>query len=117
MTRVRFNTPLASPTRSARAGQIVDLPAEEAEQRVKARQCVYVDTPPVPGGTTEGDSPEPDAPQDDVVLEKLTVEQLKAYAAEQEISLDGAGKKAEILDRITTVLAEREADEDGGDGG
>lgn len=111
MTRVRFTRRMASPTRSARPGDVLDLPPAEAEQRVKAGQCDYVDTPPVPGGTTDGDD---DQEPEQVVLEKLTVKQLEAYAAEQEIDLNGASKKAEILDRITSVLAEREADEDGG---
>lgn len=42
-------------------------------------------------------------------LEKRTVEELKAYADEQDIDLGPAAKKAEILDVITAELAKREA--------
>lgn len=53
---------------------------------------------------------DPAEPEADKPLEKRTVEQLKAYAAAQEIDLGDAGKKAEILDAITTELARREAE-------
>lgn len=111
MTRVRFEHPMASPTRSARAGQVLDLPPEEAARRVEARQCVYTDdAPSIPDETAE--AAKPAGPEADKPLEKRTVDQLKVFAAEQEIDLGDASKKAEILDRITTELARREAEND-----
>ncbi|MGI5443819.1 SAP domain-containing protein [Streptomyces shenzhenensis] len=113
MTRVRFQRRMASPTHTARPGDVLDIPAGEAAQRVKAGQCTYVDAPAAPGPAAEDGGQEPKEPMEPGAagsgLDKLTVDQLKAFAAEQDIDLDGTARKAEILDRIITVLAEREA--------
>jgi hypothetical protein len=56
--------------------------------------------------------PAVDDEQDGPPLEKRTVDQLRAYAAEHEIDLGDASKKAAILDAITTELQRREAEAD-----
>ena len=102
MRRVTMNTLYAGPDRSVQAGQSADFDDAEAAALVAAGYAVY-----------EGDTlPRPEAGQepDDKPLEKRTVEQLKAYADEQKIDLGDASKKAEILDKITSELARREAE-------
>lgn len=106
---------MASPTRSARPGDVLDLPEDEAAQRVASRQCVYVDAPAALGDPAQEPDTEPPGVDPAVDLSELTVAQLKEYAAKQEIDLDGASRKIEIIDRIFAVLAEREAEDGDGD--
>lgn len=109
MRRVTMKTLYAGPDRSVPAGATAAFDDAEAEALVRGGYGVY-----------EGDSrPKPvsSAEPADKPLDKQTVEQLKAYAAQHDIDLGDAGKKAEILDRITTELERREAEADDGDGG
>ncbi|WP_432193806.1 hypothetical protein [Streptomyces sp. bgisy027] len=111
--RIEFTRPVASPTLTARAGEIRDLPEAEALKRIDAGHAVAVDQPKprlrdrLPGRRKT----EPKAEQkaaEDTPLEKLTVEQLKAYADAQDISLPEKAKKDELLAVITAALEERE---------
>ncbi|MGW1035011.1 hypothetical protein ACWD4Z_22845 [Streptomyces antibioticus] len=104
MRRVTMKTLYAGPTRSVPAGATAEFEDAEAEALVTGGYGVYEgDTRPIP---ESADKP----------LDKQTVEQLKAFAAEHQIDLGDAAKKAHILDAITTELARREAeaDDDGG---
>ncbi|WP_282703244.1 Rho termination factor N-terminal domain-containing protein [Streptomyces sp. CC219B] len=109
--RIEFTRTVASPTLSARAGQVLDLPEEEALKRIKAGHAVAVDQPRprlrdrLPGRR----KPESQAePQDDgKTLEKMTVEQLTAYADELDISLPPDGRKADLVAAIEAELKER----------
>lgn len=109
--RVQFTRPVASPGLSATAGQILDLPDEDALKRIEAGHATAVDQPKTSlrerflgrSGKTGPDT-EPDAKP----LDKLTVEQLKAYADEHDISLPEAGKKADLVAAIEAELTERE---------
>lgn len=114
MTRVQFTRPVASPTLSATAGQILDLDDDEAQRRIDAGHCTPLDEPGkgrLIDRVRRALTPDPDS-GDDKPLEKRTVEQLKAFAAAREIDLGDASKKAEILDAITTELARREGEAD-----
>uniref|UniRef100_A0AAU1ZZF2 Rho termination factor-like N-terminal domain-containing protein n=1 Tax=Streptomyces sp. NBC_00093 TaxID=2975649 RepID=A0AAU1ZZF2_9ACTN len=113
--RVEFTRPVASPGLSAHAGQILDLPEDEALQRIEAGHCTAVDQPKPSlrekffsrkGKSGSGTAPaaEPDAKP----LDKMTVEQLRAYADEHDISLPEDGKKADLLAAIEAELADRE---------
>lgn len=113
--RVEFTRPVASPGLSAYAGQILDLDEDEALKRIEAGHCTAVDQPKPSlrerflgrsGKTRPGAAPaaEPDAKP----LDKMTVEQLRAYADEHDISLPEDGKKADLLAAIQAELTERE---------
>lgn len=112
--RVEFTRPVASPGLSAYAGQILDLPDEDALQRIEAGHCTAVDQPKQSlrekflgrrGKSRPDAAPtEPDARP----LDKMTVEQLKAYADEHDISLPEVGKKADLVAAIEAELTERE---------
>ncbi|WP_432135868.1 hypothetical protein [Streptomyces sp. bgisy154] len=114
--RVEFLRPIANPTLNARVGQVVDLPDDQALQRIRAGHAVAVDQPRarlrdrLPGRRKQA-GPKDSTPADKP-LEERTVDQLKAYAAEHDIDLGDATKKAQILDAITSELARREADAD-----
>ncbi|GEC02959.1 hypothetical protein SSP24_06140 [Streptomyces spinoverrucosus] len=111
--RVQFTRPVASPGLSASAGQILDVPEDDALARIELGHCVAVDPAPKPRlrdrlpGRRKSE-PKPKAAEDKP-LDKLTVEQLKAYAEEQDISIPEDGKKADILAAITEALAQRAA--------
>ncbi|MFM9634377.1 hypothetical protein ACKI10_43350 [Streptomyces galilaeus] len=106
--RVQFIRRVASPTLTAQPGQIIDLPDEQALKRIKAGHCTAVDQPKarlrdrLPGRRKE------DAGPGDKPLDKLTVDQLKAYADEHDISLPESNKKADILAAVTAALEERQ---------
>lgn len=108
--RVQFTRPVASPGLSASAGKILDLPEDQALTRIELGHCVAVDPPKprlrdlLPGRRKA----KPEAAEDKP-LDKLTVDQLKAYADEHDISIPEGGKKADILAAITEALAQREA--------
>ena len=108
--RVEFTRGVASPTLSARPGQIRDLSEAEALKRIEAGHAVAVDQPRtrlrdrLPGRR----KPEQKTVPEDRPLEKLTVDQLRAYAEEQDISLPEKAKKDELLAVIAAALEERE---------
>ncbi|GGN47803.1 hypothetical protein GCM10011578_101590 [Streptomyces fuscichromogenes] len=109
--RITMKTLSAHPDGTLEIGKTYEVPGQCGEERaaelldggyaVLAEEDLSADDP----GPAEAADPEADKP-----LEKRTVDQLKAYAAEHGIDLGDAGKKAEILDRITTELARREAE-------
>lgn len=93
MRRVTMKTLYAGPDRSVAAGHTADFEDAEAEGLVAGGYGVY-----------EGDTrPKPEAEAEDKPLDKRTVEQLKAYAAAQEIDLGEASKKADILAVISAA--------------
>jgi hypothetical protein len=107
--RVQFTRPVASPGLSASAGQILHLPDDEALTRIELGHCVALDQPkPRLRDRLLGRSKAEPKAAADKPLDKLTVEQLKAYADEHDLSIPEDGKKADILAAITDALAERE---------
>ncbi|TQE35469.1 hypothetical protein [Streptomyces ipomoeae] len=110
--RVRFERRVASPTLTAQPGQVLDLPDEVAEARIKAGHCVPVDQPKQGLGErlrrAVKSKTEPKTEQQDTPSEKWTVEQLKAYADEHDISLPPDGRKADLVAAIEAALKERE---------
>ncbi|MEV7282870.1 hypothetical protein [Streptomyces sp. NPDC093111] len=107
MKRVTMHTLYAGPSGSVGVGQTGQFDDEEAEQLVAGGYGVYADAPraraarrAAPDG---GDKP----------VERMNVEELKAYAAEHDIDLGDATKKAELLATVIAEL-ERRRDEDDG---
>ncbi|WP_405930325.1 hypothetical protein [Streptomyces sp. NBC_00827] len=100
MKHITMKTLYASATRSVQAGQTAEFEDAEADALVAGGYGVY-----------EGDT-RPRPRQVEVVelkdkpLEKQTVDQLTAYAAEHEIDLGDATKKADILAAITAAAQE-----------
>lgn len=98
MKRVTMKTLYAGPGRAVQAGQTAEFEDSEAAALVAGGYGVY-----------EGDTrPRPETEAGDKPLEKQTVEQLKAYAAEHDIDLGDAAKKADILAAIAKASAEEE---------
>jgi len=113
--RVEFTRPVASPGVSAYAGQILDLPEEDALKRIEAGHCTAVDQPKqslrekfLGRRGKSGSDTAPPAEPDAKPLDKMTVEQLKAYADEHDIPLPEAGKKADLIAAIEAELTDRE---------
>jgi hypothetical protein len=111
--RVQFTQRVANPEFSARPGQILDLPDDQALKRIEAGHCTPVDEPKAGlldrlRGRKPKAAPGPGAGSQDTALEKLTVEQLKAYADERDISLPPDGRKADLLAAIEAGLKDRE---------
>jgi hypothetical protein len=102
--RVQFTQRVANPKFSARPGQVLDLPDEEALKRIGAGHCTPVDQPKTSLlGRIRGRKPKADqapGPAEDKALEKLTVEQLRAYADSYDISLPPDGRKADLVAAI-----------------
>ncbi|MFC8276257.1 hypothetical protein ACFUJR_27750 [Streptomyces sp. NPDC057271] len=101
-------------------GAIVDMDDAEAARRIAAGDCRPVDEPrrrkaarakAATGGTETGGDGQDGPPP----VEEMTVDQLKAFAAGQEIDLGDAKKKAELLAVVVAEL-ERRRDEDEGAG-
>ncbi|WP_433406873.1 hypothetical protein [Streptomyces sp. CA-146814] len=112
---------------TAPAGAIIDLPTKEAHRRIAAGDCKPLEdstrptratprvldrTPGTPPATPITPATPPPVQTPDVPVEKMTTEQLRAYAAKEEIDLGSATRKDEIR---TVVLAEleRRRDADG----
>lgn len=109
--RITMKTLSAHPEGTLENGQTYEVPGQCSEERaaelLDGGYAVLAEEDLAaagPGARAEADT------DTDKLLEKRTVEQLKAYAAGQEIDLGDASKKAEILDKITTELARREAE-------
>lgn len=98
-------------------GSIVDMDDDDAEQRVAAGDCRPLDEPRKkrgrPAKTTT--APPPPPPGEPVAVEDMTVDQLKAYAAEHDIDLGDARLKDELRATVAAEL-ERRRDEDEGTG-
>ncbi|MFJ5059027.1 hypothetical protein ACIP96_06360 [Streptomyces nigra] len=109
--RITMKTLSAHPDGTLEIGQTYEVPGqcskERAQDLLDGGYAVLTDEDPA-----TAERAEPAAADDDKPLEKRTVEQLKAYAAEREIELGDASKKAEILDKITTELERREAEDE-----
>ncbi|MCM8550063.1 SAP domain-containing protein [Streptomyces sp. STCH 565 A] len=118
--RVQFTRAVASPTLAARPGQIVDLPDVQAQQRIDAGHAVAVGQPkprlrdrlpgrrrtePRTSAKESTVSQTRDGAGDGKALEKLTVDQLKEYADERDISLPDGGRKADLVAAIVAALS------------
>jgi len=107
--RITMKALSAHPDGTLENGQTYEVPGQCSEERAQelldGGYAVPADEDP-----SSADAAKPAEPVDDKPLEKRTVDQLKAYADEQDIDLGDASKKAEILDAITTELARREAE-------
>ncbi|THA78409.1 hypothetical protein E6R60_05865 [Streptomyces sp. A0642] len=123
--RVQMLRLMANPDHgTVQAGAVVDLPATEARKRIAAGDCK-----PLEGDAPRGGAPGPDrtpaAPQTtpltpadtpDVPVEAMTVEQLKAYADEQDIDLGDAKKKDDIRALVAAELERRRDADENSDG-
>ncbi|MFE4691746.1 hypothetical protein ACFRH6_17005 [Streptomyces sp. NPDC056749] len=108
--RVQMLRLMANPDHgTVQAGTVLDLPAAEARKRIAAGDCKPLDSD-TPRRTSPAPAPPADAP--DVPVEAMTVDQLRAYAAEQSIDLGDAKKKEDIR---ALVVAELEARRDSDD--
>lgn len=111
--RITMKTLSAHPDGTLEIGKTYDVPAqcsrERADELLDGGYAVLEDADPA---TADPAAAEPDTGDETKPLEKRTVEQLKAFAAEEDIDLGDASKKAEILDKITAELARREAESD-----
>lgn len=107
--RITMKTLSAHPDGTLENGQTYEVPGQCSEERavelLDGGYAVLADEDLAAADPAKSAEPEADTP-----LDKMKVDELKAYAAEQEIDLGDASKKAEILDRITTELARREAE-------
>lgn len=107
--RITMKSLSAHPDGTLENGQTYEVPGQCSEERAKdlldGGYAVLADEDPATATPAE-----PTASEDDKPLEKRSIEQLKAYASEHNIDLGDAVKKAEILDKITTELARREAE-------
>ena len=75
---------------------------EDVDSLVKSGAIVLV--PPQPKGAAESEGEE----NEDKNLEEMTVNELKAYAAEKEIDISRVEKKADILAAIKAAESEGE---------
>ena len=119
---ITMKTLAASPEGALEAGRTYRVPDDVARDRALelldggyAVQGESEDAPPVSarkGGRTAAQTPPPPPAGGAATeaLEKLTVDQLKELADEQDIDLGPATKKAEILEVIGAELARREAE-------
>lgn len=107
--RITMKSLSAHPDGTLENGQTYEVPGqcstERAQELLDGGYAVLADEDPATADRTETDEPAGDKP-----LERYKVDELKAFAAEQDIDLGDAGKKAEILDKITAELARREAE-------
>ncbi|NML55669.1 hypothetical protein HHL19_36380 [Streptomyces sp. R302] len=98
---------------NAPAGAIVDMDPADAARRIAAGDCKPVDEPPKkrrPAAPAPASAPPGDGPE--AAVEDMTVEQLKAYAAAEDIDLGAATRKDEIRAAVVAALEQRR-DEDG----
>ncbi|WP_060880164.1 hypothetical protein [Streptomyces scabiei] len=99
MRRVTMKTLYASPERTVQAGATAEFEDAEAEGLVAGGYGVY-----------EGDTrPKPESADKpvDKPLDRMTVEQLRGYADEHDISLPPDGKKADLVAAIEAELQAR----------
>ena len=102
--RITMKTLSASPEGTLHIGQTYDVPGQVSRERARelldGGYAVREDEDPATIERTEEAADKP--------LEKRTVEQLKAYADEHDISIPEDGKKADILKAIVEALAQRQ---------
>ncbi|MEU6952075.1 hypothetical protein [Streptomyces sp. NPDC045714] len=112
--RVQMLRLMANPEHgTVQAGQEIDLPAAEARKRIAAGDCKPLETES-PRRTAPAPPADPGAPGqgEEVPVEKMTVDQLKTYAAEQDIDLGDATRKEDIR-AVVLAEIERRRDADG----
>ncbi|GAA2790040.1 DUF7302 family protein [Streptomyces showdoensis] len=99
-------------------GAIVDMDDADAERRIAAGDCRPVDPPKAKKPTRRAGPAEPPA-DPETPIERMSVEQLKTYAAEHDIDLGDAAKKADILAAVVAEVERRrdQADEGESEGG
>ncbi|MGW0545312.1 hypothetical protein ACWD0D_34205 [Streptomyces griseoincarnatus] len=98
-------------------GQIIDLSAAEARRRIAAGDCKpangsAAEQPRRAAGPAEQEPDTGGAQDEQVPVEKMTVDQLKTYAAAEEIDLGDATRKDDIRVLVLAEL-ERRRDADG----
>lgn len=104
--RITMKTLSASPAGALEAGKTYDLPRARALPLLEGGYAVLAGADPAqrpvrpdrPAGAGEVDQDKP--------LDKRTVDQLKAFAAEHEIDLGEATRKADILAAIHDAVEE-----------
>ncbi|WP_405710087.1 hypothetical protein OG264_16070 [Streptomyces xanthophaeus] len=107
MRRVTMHTLYAGPERSVAAGQSAEFADEEAARLVRGGFGVYADEPARAAAADTGDKP----------IERMTVPELRAYAAAEGIDLGDAKSKAEVQAVVAAALeAAREAGQQTEDG-
>ncbi|WP_327162857.1 hypothetical protein [Streptomyces zaomyceticus] len=123
--RVEMLRLMANPRYGAQPeGAIVEMDDADAERRIAAGDCRPLDEPRKKKGgrpaktATPPTPPTPPAPpvEPDVPVEAMTVDQLRAFAAEQDIDLGEARLKEDIRAVVAAEL-ERRRDEDDEGGG
>ncbi|MFD8640842.1 hypothetical protein ACFV14_11090 [Streptomyces zaomyceticus] len=101
-------------------GAIVEMDDADAERRIAAGDCRPLDPQKKRPATRAAKAPAaPPAPPggdgQDVAVEKMTVDQLRAFAAEHDIDLGDATLKDDIRGAVVAEL-ERRRDEDDTEG-
>ena len=109
---------MCSPTYGNRQpGDVVDMDEAEALKRIENGDCRALEESS--GRGRRGRASKSSAPAgvpDEKPIEKMTAEELKTYAAAQEIDLGDATKKDDVRAKIVAELeARRDEDENGGD--
>jgi hypothetical protein len=100
MARITMLSLSASPEGVLEQGKTYDVPGDVA--RVRAQELVDGGFALLEG-TLPGTGKKATAPAGPAPLDKRTVEQLLAYAAENDLDLGGATKRADILAAIQTA--------------
>ena len=86
-------------------GSIVDLPTEIAVDLVQSapKEFTFVDVPPAAVEDKELDASAEDIKDEGVCLDNLTVEELKRFAADNDINIGKASRKADIIAAIAAA--------------
>ena len=86
-------------------GSIVDLPTEIAVDLVQSapKEFTFIDVPPAAVEDKELDASAEDIKDKDVCLDNLTVEELKRFAADNDINIGKASRKADIIAAIVAA--------------
>ena len=93
-------------------GSIVDLPTEIAVDLVQSapKEFTFIDVPPAAVEDKELDASAEDIKDEGVCLDNLTVEELKRFAADNDINIGKASRKADIIAAIAAA-GEQDASE------
>ncbi|MEU2799050.1 hypothetical protein [Streptomyces sp. NPDC007117] len=111
--RVQMLRLMANPTHgTVPAGTVIDLPAAEARRRIAAGDCKPLEGEGERPRPAPRRTPGPSSPEEPAAVEKMTVDQLKALATEEDIDLGDATKKDDIRALVVAEL-ERRRDADG----
>lgn len=108
MKRVTMSTLYAGPGRTVAAGQTAEFDDAEAGALVNGGYGVYADAAPAAA------APDPDGSEDEAKpVTRMTVDELRAYAAEHGIDLGDAVRKAGLLAAIEAAVTARQNADDG----